>query len=103
MIENTEMRIFGQISDLHQARIVREEREIEETKQRDEREIKNKGKGRKPEYIMPLLQQSNFHLKQTNGHNRGGWKSGGWDGRTFYSNLCLDMCSDVCSDGRMFI
>ena len=27
MIENTEMRIFGQISDLHQARMVREERE----------------------------------------------------------------------------
>ena len=37
MIENAEMRIFGQISDLHQARMVREEREgMDEAKQRDE-------------------------------------------------------------------
>ena len=37
MIENAEMRIFGQISDLHLARMVREEREgMDEAKQRDE-------------------------------------------------------------------
>ena len=50
MIENAEMRIFGQISDLQQARMVREEREgMDEAKQRDEG------------FIMPPLQQPNFH------------------------------------------
>ena len=50
MIENAEMRIFGQISDLHLARMVREEREgMIEAKQRDEG------------FIMPPLQQPNFH------------------------------------------
>ena len=50
MIENAEMQIFGQISDLHQARMVREEREVmNEAKQRDEG------------FIMPPLQQPKFH------------------------------------------
>ena len=45
MVENAEMRIFGQISDLHQARMVREEREgLKKPNQRDEREQEQRKK-----------------------------------------------------------
>ena len=46
IVENADMRIFGQISDLHQARMVREEREgLKKPNQRDEREQEQRKKG----------------------------------------------------------
>ncbi len=45
MVENAEMRIFGQISDLHQARMLREERDgLKKPNQIDEREQEQRRK-----------------------------------------------------------
>ena len=64
MVENTEMRIFGQISDLHQARMVREEREWLKKPNRGKRERSGtKKKGRKPELIMIHEDDSNDSVR----------------------------------------